>query len=138
MEGSAAPGPASTGPLDPSVINNGTAPSPLGDVPVAGPPPGQAGGGSAPGPAATAMPQAQPQVQYVQPPPQPVAELNAPAESIYLTELQELKAANQQVVRLALLGVATVVLIGIVCAALLSSSVKARIGDVTPPPPPSA
>lgn len=134
MEGSAAPGPASTGPLDPSVVNNGTAPSPLGDVPVAGPPPGQAGGGNAPGPAATALPQ-QPPPQYVPPAPQPVAELNAPAESIYLTELQELKSANQQVVRLALLGVATVVLIGIIAAALVSNSVKSRLGDAVPPPP---
>jgi hypothetical protein len=46
-----------------------------------------------------------------------------------------LKAANQQVVRLALLGVATIVIIGVVCAALLSSSIKARMGDTVPAPP---
>jgi hypothetical protein len=130
MEGSA-PGPASTGPLDPSVINGNSA-TPLSDVPVAGPPPGQVGG-NAPGPAATALPQQPaPQPQYA---PQPVAELNTPAESIYLTELQELKAANQQVVRLALLGVATIVIIGLICAALLTTSIKSRMGDAIPAPP---
>jgi hypothetical protein len=139
MEGSAQ-GPASFGQLDPSVIN-GSGPGPMAAVPLGGGPGGAppvgGGGGATPGPAAFSMPgQPQPQPQAIQQPvpqamhnpmPPGVQELNAPVESILLTEIQELKDSFQKVRRITVAQGAILFALGVAVIFYLTNSIKAKV-----------
>lgn len=141
MEGSSA-GPASFGQLDPSIVN-GSGPGPMAAVPIGGGPGSPGGGGipqsmPTPGPAATAMPTPQPQPQVIQsPPPYPnalnpmppnVPELNAPSESVLLTEMQELKSQFKHVRKITVAQGAILFCLGVAVIFYLTNSVKAKVG----------
>lgn len=140
MEGSSPQRPANFGALDPSIVN-GSGPGPMAQVPVGGGPggaPAPAMAAAAPGPAAFSMP-TPPQPAQQQPVPQPpvqqpynpmppgVAELNAPVESILLTELQELKDAFRHVRKITLVQGAALFCIALAVIFYLSNSLQSKI-----------
>lgn len=134
MEGSPTR-PASFGQLDPSVVN-GSGAGPMAAVPAGGgpggvPPTGGAGQGqgTAPGPAAFAMPTPQQPVKQSQfnPMPPGVAELNAPAESVLLTEMQELKDAFIRVRKITLIQGLALFSIGLALIFYLASKIQTKI-----------
>jgi hypothetical protein len=141
MEGSAT-GPANFGQLDPAVVN-GSGSGPMAAVPAGGGPggvpPAAGGGGAAPGPAAFSMPgqsQPTPPPQVIQqPPPQAMhnpmppgfQELNAPVESILLTEIQELKESFSKVRRITVAQGAILFALGVAVIFYLTNTIKARV-----------
>lgn len=139
MEGSSS-GPAATS-LHPSLMQAPNGAGPMAQVPIGGGPPNMAVGavpGAAPGPAAFAMPpqsmppQMQQQmmqqpVQQFNPMPPNVAELNAPAESVLLTEMQELKDAAKKVIALNRLAVVVLFSIGLAVLYYFTTKVKAKV-----------
>jgi len=133
MELSGSRGPAATS-LDPTIVGVPNGAGPMANVPAGGSPPGPVAGNvampsAAPGPAAYALPpQAMPQpVQQFNPMPQGVAELNAPAESILLTEMQDLKASFLHVRKLNMMQGAILFALGIACIAYLTHNAKLKI-----------
>lgn len=139
MEGSSS-GPAATS-LHPSLMQAPNGAGPMAQVPIGGGPPNMGIGtvqGAAPGPAAFAMPpQSMPQqmqqpmmqqpVQQFNPMPPNVAELNAPAESVLLTEMQELKDAAKKVIAFNRLAAMALFCIGLTVIYYMSSKIKARV-----------
>lgn len=134
MEGST--GPANFGQLDPTVIN-GSGQGPMAQVPVGSGPGGvpNAQPMPTPGPAATAFPTqqpiAQPQSRPTPPPfnpmPPNVQELNAPAESVLLTEMQELKDQFKHVRKITVAQGAILFCLGVAVIFYFTSSVKAKV-----------
>lgn len=134
MEGSQRP--ASFGQLDSSVVN-GSGPGAMASVPAPGTP--VSGGGAmppqampTPGPAATAMAQPQMPMPPTPPPvynpmPPGIPELNEPAESVLLTELQELKAAAQAAIKLNRIYALLLLGAGMAMIYYIGSNVKAKV-----------
>lgn len=138
MEGSAT-GPANFGQLDPSVVN-GSGSGPMAAVPQGGgpggAPPNGGGQGATPGPAAFSMPGQEPQQAPIQQPvpqvihnpmPPGIQELNAPVESILLTELQEMKAQFKHVRKITMMQGMALTCISLAVIFYLSNTIKAKV-----------